>query len=79
MEEYGAHLETEAKDTRYHQQYICGSNDYYEEIARYEARFNRLLMYPGDVLHAPTIPADFDFSPSFSSGRLTLNTFIHLK
>lgn len=79
MDEYALHLEQEAKDTSWQQQYINGSNQYYEEIGRYEANFNRLIMYPGDALHSASIPENFQFRPNPVVGRLTLNSFIYLK
>jgi len=79
MDEYSLHLEQEAKDTRWQKKYINGSNEYYEEIGRYESNFNRLIMYPSDVLHSASIPEDFQFRPNPVVGRLTLNTFIYLK
>lgn len=78
-----AHYETflapEEQDTSWQQKYICGSNAYYEEIASYEATFNRLIMYRGNCLHAPRIAEGFNFAPDPVNGRLTLNTFIRCK
>ena len=79
MDEYADYLEQEAKDTSWQKKYINGSNQYYEEIGRYEASFNRLIMYPGDVLHSASIPENFQFRPNPIIGRLTLNSFIYLK
>lgn len=79
MDEYAQHLAQEAKDTSWQQKYINGSNQYYEEIGRYEANFNRLIMYPGDALHSASIPENFQFRPNPVIGRLTLNSFIYLK
>lgn len=79
MDVYGEHLAIEAKDTSWHKKYINGSNQYYEEIARYEANFNRLIMYPSDILHSASIPENFQFRPNPIVGRLTLNSFIFLK
>lgn len=79
MDEYGLHLEQEAKDTHWHKRYINGSNQYYDEIGRYEANFNRLIMYPGDALHSASIPENFQFRPNPVVGRLTLNSFIYFK
>jgi hypothetical protein len=79
MDVYGEHLEKEALDTSWHKKYINGSNQYYEEIARYEANFNRLIMYPSDVLHSASIPENLQFRPNPILGRLTLNSFIFLK
>ncbi|WP_323815701.1 DUF6445 family protein [Cellvibrio sp. NN19] len=79
MDEYADYLEQEAKDTNWQKKYINGSNQYYEEIGRYEANINRLIMYPGDVLHSASIPENFQFRPNPIIGRLTLNSFIYLK
>ncbi|HEY8939037.1 MAG TPA: DUF6445 family protein [Cellvibrio sp.] len=79
MDIYAEHLVKEAQDTRWHKKYINGSNQYYEEIGRYEANFNRLIMYPGDALHSASIPETLQFKPNPVVGRLTLNSFIHLK
>lgn len=79
MDIYSEYLTQEAQDASWHKQYINGSNQYYEEIGRYEADFNRLIMYPSDVLHSASIPENFPFRPNPVSGRLTLNSFIYLK
>lgn len=79
MDVYAEHLAKEAQDVNWHKKYINGSNQYYEEIGRYEANFNRLIMYPGDVLHSASIPENFQFRPNPVVGRLTLNSFIYLK
>lgn len=79
MDTYAQHLERELQDMSWQKKYICGSNQYYEELARYEANFNRLIMYPGDALHSASIPENFQFRPNPIVGRLTLNSFIYLK
>ena len=79
MDIYGKHLEIEEQDVSWHKKYINGSNQYYEETARYEANFNRLIMYPSDVLHSASIPENLQFRPNPKLGRLTLNSFIFLK
>jgi len=76
---YETFLAEEERDTSWQQKYICGSNQYYEEIGSYEANFNRLIMYRGNCLHAPKIAEDFNFVPDALNGRLTLNTFIKCK
>lgn len=57
--------------------YIAGSSHGYEEIARVESRFNRLVVYPGALLHSGIVPDDFDFSPDPRTGRLTGNIFLN--
>lgn len=56
--------------------YMNGSNDYFEQIASYEATFNRFVMYRCTSLHSGNIRDDFDFPTDPRTGRLTLNTFI---
>jgi hypothetical protein len=59
--------------------YMNGSNDYFEQIAEIDAIFNRMIIYPSNVLHSGNIAADFDFDPNPATGRLTLNSFIYSK
>lgn len=59
--------------------YINGSTDEFEEIASFEAVFNRLLMYRGTSLHSGKIGPDYDFDPSPATGRLTVTSFFEFK
>ncbi len=59
--------------------YMNGSNPWYERIAKVDAKFNRLVVYPSNILHSGDIPADFAFNPQPNQGRLTLNTFVFRK
>jgi hypothetical protein len=56
--------------------YINGSNEYFEQIAKIDAMFNRMIIYPSNILHSGSIAADFNFDPQPARGRLTLNSFI---
>ena len=56
--------------------YICGSSPEYEEIASFEAVYNRLVMYRGSSLHSGNIGPEYNFDPSPATGRLTITTFI---
>lgn len=56
--------------------YISGSTPIYEQIARYEARPNRALIYRGHMLHCAVLPPDLDFTPDPRRARLTVNTFL---
>lgn len=59
--------------------YVNGSTALFEQIAAYEAVFNRALVYRGTSLHSGSIPSDFvpDLNPR--TGRLTVNTFLELR
>jgi len=56
--------------------YVRGSTNGFEEIGRVQARFNRLVVYPGNLFHSGILPDDYDFSPDPRRGRLTINIFL---
>ncbi|MBV9529033.1 DUF6445 family protein [Sphingomonas sp.] len=56
--------------------YIRGSNEYYEQIGAVEAVPDRLVIYPGNLLHSGIIPPDMAFSDDPRVGRLTANFFV---
>ena len=55
--------------------YISDSTDQFERTGFFEAKYNRLLVYQGSVLHSGHIPSDFAYSDNPLAGRLTLNIF----
>lgn len=59
--------------------YVNGDTPTFEQIASYEAVFNRALVYRGTSLHSGSIPADFVPDANPRTGRLTLNTFLELR
>ena len=63
----------------YPEGYINGSTDQFEEIASFDAVFNRLLMYRGTSLHCGKIGKDYNFDPSPATGRLTVTSFFEFK
>ncbi len=56
--------------------YVDGDSDFFERIGRYEAAFNRALIYRGSMLHSVNVPADFVPDPNPRTGRLSVNTFL---
>ena len=56
--------------------YIDGDTPLYEEIARYEARPNRALVYRGHSLHCAAIPAAAVLPADPLRGRLSINAFL---
>ncbi|MCU4677109.1 DUF6445 family protein [Catenovulum sp. 2E275] len=56
--------------------YINGDTPLFQRIFKQTAVFNRILVYPKNVLHSGNIPNSFvpDLNPA--NGRLTINTFI---
>jgi hypothetical protein len=59
--------------------YVHGSTDRFEQIAAYDAVYNRALVYRGTSLHSGLIPRDFVPDSNPRTGRLTLNTFLELR
>jgi hypothetical protein len=59
--------------------YVNGSTALYEQIASFDAVFNRALVYRGTSLHSGSIPADFVPDSNPRTGRLTVNTFLDLR
>jgi len=60
-------------------QYVDGDTDLFERIAKYEAAFNRALIYRGNMLHSVNVPPGFVPDANPRTGRLTANTFLATK
>lgn len=56
--------------------YIDGDTTLFEEVAVFEGRYNRALLYPSNALHCARISDDLGFSADVATGRLTVNTFL---
>lgn len=56
--------------------YIAGDTPLYEQIASYEARPNRALVYRGHSLHCAAIPPGIDLPADPVRGRLSVNSFL---
>lgn len=56
--------------------YIRGDTRDYEQIAAFEARFDRLLIYRSRLLHSGLIPPDMPRLADPRAGRLTANIFV---
>jgi hypothetical protein len=57
------------------QDYMAGSNDYFELIGRVPARWNRLIFYDGRIFHSADIGSPQALSGDPMTGRLTVNGF----
>jgi len=55
--------------------YMHGGNAWFQRIGSVAAKWNRLIIYDGGMLHASDIAAPERLSPDPASGRLTLNGF----
>ena len=58
-------------------EYITATTDHYELIEELEYKPNRIVIYPGDLLHSALVQpeADIDWNPD--TGRLTANLFMN--
>lgn len=59
------------------EKYINASDEHFELVAELEYRPNRLIMYPGNLLHSGLIQPERDIDDSPASGRLTANLFLY--
>lgn len=57
---------------------IDGDTPLYQQIARYGARFNRLLIYRGCTLHSADVPEDVVLTTDPRTGRFSINAFLLL-
>ncbi len=57
--------------------YCVTSDDHYQLYQVLEYRQNRLVIYPGNLLHSSLVNPLTDISASISDGRLTANIFIN--
>lgn len=48
----------------------------FERTAEFDGRFNRMLLYSGNLLHAGLIPNSPPPDPSWTNGRLTITCFL---
>jgi hypothetical protein len=60
-------------------EYIFASSGQYELYHRIEYRPNRLVVYPGNLLHSGLVDPEVDINPDPRYGRLTTNIFINFK
>ena len=59
--------------------YIDGDTPLFEEIARQEGAFNRILVYRRNSLHSGSIAPGTELSPNPLAGRLSINSFIDVE
>lgn len=57
--------------------YVTGPDERFAMLDSVGYRANRLLIYPGNLLHSGLIHADRDICPDAVKGRLTANIFIN--
>jgi hypothetical protein len=80
FEGYAKQLKKEAMANQIHLNpcYMQGSNNMFEQIYAVEAKMNRAIIYPSNVLHSGNINPALGLSPEPRKGRLTIGSFIEL-
>lgn len=70
-------LDRAAFDARHRlaQDYMSGSNEYFERIGQVAARWNRIIFYDGRIFHSGEVGSAQALSGDPMSGRLTVNGF----
>lgn len=61
------------------QSYINSSTDHFDLYSRIEYKPNRLVTYPGNLLHSGLVDPARDINPDPRTGRLTANIFVDFK
>ncbi|WP_330848772.1 DUF6445 family protein [Aurantiacibacter sp. MUD11] len=56
--------------------YFVSSNENFRQIGKVRAKFNRLMIYRGQLLHSGMVNADAGLPSQPGRGRLTLNCFM---
>lgn len=59
--------------------YFGASDDHYEQFEQIDYRPNRLVAYPGCLLHSGLVDPARDINPDPRTGRLTSNVFVEFK
>lgn len=72
----GHFIDAARSDGQQAQGFINGSNAHYEQIGAVECVADRLVIYPGCLLHSGIIPENMAFSDDPRVGRLTTNIFV---
>ena len=77
---YSQQLKSEAMAAQLHLQpaYMQGDNDLFVRFLEIEAKPNRAIIYPGNLLHSGNIQADAGLSDKPHHGRLTVSSFFQL-
>ena len=59
--------------------YPSASTPLYEQTARFDAKFNRLIAYRSRILHSMAVDPNTVLHPEPRTGRLTVNTFLRFE
>ena len=78
VQSYAKKLKAEVMAARFvGKTYMNGDDSWFERIGGVQAKFNRAVIFRGNLLHSGDIDARKNLSSKPLEGRLTANTFIH--
>jgi len=77
---YATLLKQQAMAARLHENpsYMSGDTELFQQIAKVEARVNRAIIYPGNLLHSGDIRQVGAKAADPAHGRLTISSFLQL-
>lgn len=75
---YRQALADELADATLAPEYVAGSGQFFEQVGEVPAAFNRLILFPGNMLHSASILPNHQLTSSVDHGRLTVTSFIRL-
>lgn len=82
-ERLGEYIKAGDKILKFHgdpvAEYFTGSDDHFELFATIDYKPNRLVVYPGTLLHSGLIDPATDINPNPKTGRLTSNIFVEFQ
>jgi hypothetical protein len=62
-----------------HKNYITSSTSLFEQILTIEAKVNRLIIYPANVLHSANLISPASYSGDLNKGRLSISSFASIR
>jgi hypothetical protein len=78
-EEEAKHIIHSVKNTpEEHSSYITGDTSIFKKVIDVEAKFNRMVIYQGNLLHSANVKNAISFTKNIKKGRLTVTGFFCL-
>ena len=75
-ERYGASVREQIERQPPPQRYFDAGDEHFEFLGRLPAKFNRLVVYSGGLIHTACVNPSHSISDDPRRGRLTVNTFV---
>lgn len=78
FDSYSTELKQQAIEAKLHENpaYVSNNSELFEQIYKVEAKMNRVVIYPSNLLHSGDINIDNGLKHNIRTGRLTISSFI---